>query len=385
VFKVVVGQSEDPSAQDAVAEIIDQINKGLGDIRPQAGLLLCSLDFDHACIISGIRHAYPGIELVGCTTDGESSSIYGFKGDSVILMVFASDNVEIRAGVGKKLNRRGKDAGRDAASTARKKLKRCKDQERFSIMLSDPMNAGVSNVSEGMDEEFGRNFPLIGAASAAHSKLITTYQFYNDEILTDSIVLLLFAGPVSFSWGVQGGHAPIGGKEKITASSKNVLYTIGDEPALNYFRRYVGESYSLFMNYCLAIFEEGRKGFYVRSAPGYDVETGSVTLNGVISEGAYVQIGTADKETCIDSCANSIQMAIEGYPGTKPEAAVFFSCAGRKMIMGSQVVEETQTVRRYLNGIPFCGFYAYGEFCPLEEGSQSMFHGTTFVTLLIGS
>ena len=138
------------------------------------------------------------------------------------------------------------------------------------------------------------------------------------------------------------------------------------------------------MNYCLAIYEEGRKGFYVRSAPFCDPETGTVTLNGVISEGAYVQIGTADKNSCIDSCSNSIQMALDSYPGLKPAAALHFSCAGRKMILGSQVVQETETVRKHLGDIPFCGYYAYGEFCPLEKGSRSLFHGTTFVTLLIG-
>jgi hypothetical protein len=385
MFKVAVGQSEDPSPREAVAEIARQIKQSLGDIQPQAGILLCSLDFDHTSIISAIRHAYPGIELAGCTTDGESSSVCGFTGDSTVLMVFASDVAEIRAGVGKELKLRGKDAGRDAALAAKAGLNQCKGDERFAIMLSDPLNAGVSNISEGMAEVLGQNFPLIGAASAAHSKIRATHQFYNDEVLTDSVVLLLFAGPISFSWGMQGGHAPIGGKEKVTSSNKNVLYTIGDEPALNYFHRYIGENHGLFMNYCLAIFEEGRKGFYVRSAPYSDAETGSVTLNGVVSEGAYVQIGTADKNTCISSCANSIQMALEGYPGENPEAALFFSCAGRKMMMGSQVFQETDTMRKFLDGIPFCGFYAYGEFCPLEEGSPSLFHGTTFVTLLIGT
>jgi small ligand-binding sensory domain FIST len=49
------------------------------------------------------------------------------------------------------------------------------------------------------------------------------------------------------------------------------------------------------------------------------------------------------------------------------------------------VIKEYQTVKEYLGDIPFCGFYSYGEIGPLSKGSKSLFHGTTFITLLIGS
>lgn len=385
MLKVAMGHSEDVIIEFAISEIIDQIRTSLGDIVPQAGILFCTLDCDHVYVISSIRTAFPSIELVGCTTDGEMSSVHDFTEDSVVLMVFASDTIEIRAGVGKGATLRGKEVGNEAALSARLGLKRCQDEERFAIMLTDPLNAGVSDIDKGIEEVLGQNFPLIGAASAAHSKQRTTFQFCNDEVVTDSVVLLLFAGPIVFSCGIQGGHAPMGGKEIVTSVNKNVLYKIGDKPALEYFQRYIGDSHSLFMNYCLAVFEKDRESFYVRSAPFHDIETGSVTLNGVVSEGSYVQIGTADKNTCVDSCTQSIRMALENYPGSKPSAALHFSCAGRKVMLGTQVVKEVQTVREYLGDIPFCGFYAYGEIGPLTKGSKSLFHGTTFITLLLGS
>jgi hypothetical protein len=384
MFTAAVGQSEDPSAPYAVAEVLAQIHAVLGDTVPQAGILFCSIDFDHAAILAGIRQAYPGIELAGCTTDGETGSVCGFSGDTLTLMVFATDCAEIRAGAGTDLNLHGKSTGRQAAQAARQVLSQHQGEEVFAVLLCDPLNAGVSEVNAGIESELGSAFPLIGAASAAHSKKRATYQFCNDAILTDSVVLLLFAGPVSYSFGVQGGHAPMGEKVRVTASEKNILYKIENEPALNYFRRYIGEEYSLFMNYCLAVFEEGSPTFYVRSAPFVDVEAGSVTLNGVIAPNAMVQIGTADKSTCLSSCAASLQHALDTYPGAQPAAALLFSCAGRKMMLGSQTAQETETVRKFLHDLPFCGFYAYGEFAPLTRGGPSLFHGTTFVTLLIG-
>jgi hypothetical protein len=384
LFKVAVGHSEAVQAEMAIKEILDQIHIKIGDHVPQAGIFFCPLDWDYAYMLTSIRAAFPEIALIGCTTDGEISSVNGFDEDSVILMVFASDEVEIRAGVGKGSSLLGMEVGKEAALSAVSNLAQFGGKERFAVVLTDPLNAGVSDMGKGIEMVLGENFPMIGAASSAYSKKKTTYQFYGNEVLTDSIVLLLFAGNIAFSCGIQGGHSPMGGREEVTSVDKNVLYRIGDQPALDYFRRYIGDAHGLFMNYCLAVFEKDRDGFYVRSAPFCDEEKGTVTLNGVVPQGALVQIGTADKNTCVQSCENSIRMALENYPSTKPAAALLFSCAGRKMMMGTQVVKEAEMAQKYLTDIPFCGFYAYGEIGPLKKGQKSLFHGTTFVTLLLG-
>ncbi|MDT8902038.1 FIST signal transduction protein [Anaeroselena agilis] len=384
MLKVFVGHSEDALATYAVNEVVEQVKSSLAGAQPRAGIVFCSVDFDHAEILSVIRENFPAMALAGCTTDGELSSGIGFAEDSLILMVFVSDKLEICAGVGRDAARRGGAAGREAAATARAGLSRYVKEERFAIILTDPLNAGVSDIDKGIQEVFGRTFPIIGGASAAHSKKRKTFQFYNGEVLTDSVVMLLFAGPVAFSCGIMGGHSPMGPKEPVTKAEDNVLYRIGDQPAVDYFHKYIG-NYDLFMNYCLAVYEQDRDSFYVRSAPFSDVDRGTVTLNGRVSKGAMVQIGTADKNSVIRSCNESIRRALEAYPGARPAAALFFSCAGRKMIMGTQIVQELQTVQRHLPDIPFAGFYCYGEFGPLEKGSPYLFHGTTFVTLLLGA
>ncbi len=383
MLKVAVGHSEDVVAAEAVKEALSQIRASLGEVQPQAGILFCSIDFDHTLILSTIRATYPAIQLIGCTTDGELSSVAGFKEDSLTLMVIAADNIEIRAGFGRDAAHRGEEAGREAASNARSGLLRFAAAEQFAIILADPLNAGISDVDKGIRGVLGDSFPVIGGASAAHSKQRRTFQFCNGLVQTDAVVLLLFAGHVVFSCGIKGGHAPLGPMEPVTMAKNNVLYRINDKPAVEYFRKYTG-NYDLFLNYCLAVYEKNRDSFYVRSAPSSDARTGTVTLNGRVPEGAMVQIGTADRKTVIQSCNESILRALETYPGRRPAAALFFSCAGRKMIMGTQIVKEVEAIRQHLPDVPFSGFYCYGEFGPLKKGDPYMFHGTTFVTLLLG-
>jgi hypothetical protein len=382
MLKVAVGHSEDVLAVEAAREAIGQVKTSLAGEQPRAGILFCSVDFDHRQLLSSIRAAFPAAELIGCTTDGELSSVLGFSEDSLTLMVFASDTVEIKAGAGRDAARRGGEAGRDAAASARSGISR-PGEERFAVILADPLNAGISDIDKGIQAVLGGSFPVIGGASAAHSKQRKTFQFCNGEVLTDSVVMLLFAGPVVYSCGMQGGFTPMGPKEPVTVAANNVLLQIAGRPAAEYFRQYIG-NYDLFMNYCLAVYEKDRESFYVRSAPFTDVATGSVTLNGRVPEGCLVQIGTADKNNIVLSCTESLRRALDSYPGGRPAAALLFSCAGRKIIMGTKIIREVQSVQRHLPGVPFAGFYCYGEFGPLERGDPYMFHGTTFVTLLLG-
>lgn len=383
MLDVRIGQSEDPIESEAAREVLLQIEQQLHGNIPLAGILFCSIDYDHAIILERIQAAFPALELVGCTTDGELCSHLGFSDDSVILVVFVSDAVEVTSGIGHHVSTQGVVAGREAALGCLRKLQDQKNAPRFAIILTDPISAGISGVDVGIKEILGETFPVVGGVAAAHSKKRKTHQFFQKSVETDSVVLLLFAGDIHYSIGIKGGHSPFGLRETVTHAEKNVVYTIGDKTACDYFRHYIGE-YDLFMNYCLAVFPEGGDRFYVLSAPHSDAEKGSVTLNGPLPERAEVQIGTADRNIVRSSCRESIENALAGYKGRKVGAALLFSCAGRKMIMGTKIVKECEIAKSLLPEVPFAGFYCYGEFAPLLPGAPFHFHGTTFVTLLLG-
>lgn len=383
MLDVRIGQSEDPIESEAAKEVLARITEQLQGHVPQAGILFCSIDYEHAIILEAIQAAFPEMALIGCTTDGELCSHLGFTDDSVILVVFASDAVEVTSGMGHHVSAAGAAAGKEAASACLVRIRTPENKPRFAILLTDPISAGISGVDAGVKEILGETFPVIGGVAAAHSKKRKTYQFFQNTVATDSAALLLFSGDIHFSFGIKGGHSPFGMREVVTRAEKNVVYTIGDRTAYEYFRHYVGE-YDLFMNYCLAVFPDGGDRFYVLSAPHSDADKGSVSLNGPLPQQAEVQIGTADRNNISSSCRESIENALAAYTGSKIRAALFFSCAGRKMIMGTKIVQEYEIARSLLPNVPFAGFYCYGEFAPIMLGAPFHFHGTTFVTLLLG-
>ncbi len=379
-MKVVVGQSEDPQGANAVADVVAQISGEIGRLSPKAGILFCSLDYDHGAVLRGLEEAFPGLALIGCTTDGEMSSSLGFTEDSLCLAVLCSDRVAFGVGQGGGVSTAGTAAGEQAARMAVENLG-ADAQPRFALILADPISAGTSGVDVGIKNVLGMDFPVFGGVSAAHSKRRTTSQFCNGVVGTDNVVLLLVGGPVEYSFGIKGGHTPLGPKKAVTRYDRNVLYRVGETTAYDYFRSAIGEN-DLFMNFCLAVYEKGSDDYFVLSAPVSDSQAGTVSLNGNLPRDAEVQIGTADKDVVFSSCAEAIGTARAGLDGA-PDCALLFSCAGRKMIAGTRIAEETAIVRRALPGVPFAGFYCYGEFGPPAWRHPFRLHGTTFVCLLL--
>lgn len=95
MLKAVVGHSNDPDTEFAIAEVLEQCLTGLAGLKPQAAILLAALDFDHGKILHHIHQTFPDIQLIGGTTDSEISSILEFQQDSLVLMVLCSDFADI--------------------------------------------------------------------------------------------------------------------------------------------------------------------------------------------------------------------------------------------------------------------------------------------------
>ncbi|MEM9770377.1 MAG: FIST N-terminal domain-containing protein, partial [Cyanobacteria bacterium P01_D01_bin.73] len=105
MLKIAVGHSNDPDTGEAIIEVLQHCQQQLADgDQPQAGILLAAIDFEFEELLEAIAQQYPDIELIGGTTDGEISSVLGFEQDSVSLMLFCSDTITIRSGIGQQLS-----------------------------------------------------------------------------------------------------------------------------------------------------------------------------------------------------------------------------------------------------------------------------------------
>jgi hypothetical protein len=382
MLKVAVGHSNDPDSQSAIDEVLEQCIRSLAGVTPQAGILFAAIDFEHSLILKQIHQAFPGIELIGGTTDGELSSVLEFQQDSLTLMVFCSEEIEIKAGVGREVSKNPVEVIRQAVDQAQGNST---TTPQLCLTVPEGFTASGVSILDGLKRVLGQNVPILGGLAADHWRFQKTYQFFRTEVLSDAVPILLFSGALLFSHSLASGWHPIGKKSRVTKVNKNIIYEIDDKPAIEFYRHYFGDLPPS-AEYPLAVFDREEKHFFLRAANVFDEESGSITLFADIPEQAVVQIAEATREDILAASQTSIRNAIASYPGSEPEAALFFSCASRRKILGTRTKEEYELAKSCLTkALPICGFYSSGEIAPLEQKGQTEFHNKTFVTLLLGT
>lgn len=383
MLKVAVGHSNDPDSAEAVDEVIAQCQAELAEVQPQAGMLFSAIDFDHALVLQHISQAFPDIELIGGTADGEISSVLGFQQDSLTLMLFSSDDIEIQAGVARQVSQDPAKISHQAVADARQKLT---EAPKLCVAMSESLTTNPASILHGLQSALG-SAPIFGGATADQAKMEQNYQFYKTEVLNDSVPFLLFSGPVCFSHGVASGWRPIGKRSQVTKVIDNTIYEIDHQPALNFYHYYLKE-FATDVAYPLAVYPPGEETFFLRGSSGYDAEVGSITVAGDVPEGAFVQITEASLDDVIDGTRSAFEHALAQYPGQNPEVALVFSCSWRRYVLGTRTDDEYEAMASLSAlseiDLPSCGFYTFGEMAPFHNSNRSFFHNTTFVTLLMG-
>ncbi len=385
MFISAVGHSEDPDAREAMIEIRESIEGSFSGQQIKAGMLFASIDFDREELLTTVDEFWPGIELIGCTTDGEVSSKLGFMEDSVVLILFASDSIDITAGIGAKLSENTETACHKAVNSARSKT----DKEPvMCIAFPDVLNSSGQRIVDSLVFELGRDVPLLGGAAGDQWRLQKTYQFYGNQILSDSIPVLLFSGPLDISFSAGFGCELVGKEALVTKSDGTLLQEINSEPATEYFKSILGEGTKPANEVPLAVLNEDGEVDYLRTpATDFGSEMGAVHLFADIREGSRVQSVLMDRDSLVAGCADAVNIAEARFPsGKNPDVVLIFSCAGRKIMLGMRTEEEQRSVREVVDStVPCAGFYTYGEICPsvsVEEGAK--FHNHTFVIALLG-
>lgn len=383
MLQIHVGHSQLPDSEDAARDAINQCKQALGDDNASAALLFLSSDHQGAPILAAVRQAFPGIELAGCTTSGEVTSAEGFCEGSVVLTIFSTDNIDIRAGVGLNASANPEKAAAEAAIMA---LEGTKLQPQFCLTFPDGLTSNCTGVIEGLKSVLGSNFPVFGGAAADDWKFEQTFQFCGDETLSDSVPVLLFCGDIDFAFGCSHGWTPFTKRAEVTHAEGNVVYSFDGRPALEMYRHYVGTDASALAEYPLAVFtDRDSDNFYLRAGMGYDTDKGSITFAGDVPQSSWVQISKTSRDDMIAACEQSLSTAVEGFSKT-PQAALIFSCAARKEQLGTHTELESAAMGKRLSvDIPAAGFYCYAEISPLVSNEPTYVHNETFITLLLSA
>jgi hypothetical protein len=272
----------------------------------------------------------------------------------------------------------------------------------MAVGHSDDVDAEAATVCLVIHESFAADPPLVAASlpralpdgvqvlggATARSDFVTvtpTYQFRNEAVATDGIAIMTFGGPVA-STAVGLGFKTIGPRGRVTRADHGDVQEIDGRPAIDFIHRYVDSTGPASYANPLAVIEEGVDDFYLRVTLPSEPGSSSIMTAGSIPVGASVQLTTADADDVLAGTKDALEHAVADFPsGARPQAAIIFSCAIRRFMLGSRTPAEAELARSVLGDIPTVGTYCYGEVGPVEGTSTSRFLNETFVTLLLGT
>jgi hypothetical protein len=198
-----------------------------------------------------------------------------------------------------------------------------------------------------------------------------------------------FAGDrVKIGHGSQGGWDRFGPERTVTRSEGNVLSELDGEPALDLYKRYLGDRASGLpatgLLFPLAIRRpDGDERQLVRTILAVDEAKKSLTFAGDVPTGWRAQLMQANFERLVGGAEEAATVTASRGGAGKETLAVAISCVGRRLVLGERTEEECEaTLARLPAGTHQIGFYSYGELSPYVGGNCDLHNQTMTLTTI---
>jgi len=325
-----------------------------------------------------LRDRFPAALICGCSSAGE---IAGERVDDFSLVVTAVAFAKARLNWATvKLTEHGGDSQAAGGALA---AKLPQPGLRHVLLLAEGLHVNGSALIQGMAEGLPETVMVTGGLAGDGPRFESTQVYCNEQQSTDSLLAIgLYGDALRIGYGSQGGWDSFGPERLITRSEGNVLFCLDDQPALELYKRYLGDHAAELpasgLKFPLSLRgPEGRPGV-VRTILSVDEAAGSMTFAGDMPQGTYARLMRANFDRLVDGAAGAAERSLEPLAGSEAELALLISCVGRRMVLGQAVEEEVEAARAVLGPKPvFCGFYSYGEISPLHEGGACSLHNQT--------
>ncbi|QXP60277.1 FIST signal transduction protein [Olleya sp. HaHaR_3_96] len=259
---------------------------------------------------------------------------------------------------------------------------------KYVFVVSEGSFVNGSQLTKGMSASTDDNLVITGGLCGDDARFEKTLASYNENPKEGELVAIGFYGDtLEISFSIHGGWTPFGPERIVTKSKDNILYELDGQPALDLYKKYLGDKAKdlpgAALLYPLNVTSTDEKQSIVRSILNINEEENAVVLAGDIKENSKVQL----MMTNVDNIANASERAAKqalGYRKNKPELAILVSCIGRKLVLDQRVEEEVEEVIDVLGSdTVITGFYSYGEIAPFHGEMACQLHNQTMTITLI--
>jgi hypothetical protein len=358
--------------------------------KPDFLFVFASVGYNQQALIHGIRESTAYAPLSGCS--GEGIITQGVADETnfcVAVMVIRSDELRFHNVRVKELSAGSDRAGERLAETIKPHMASdCISCFLFADGLTLNFDPFLTSFEHALQCE--HTLPIFGGLAADNWTSQKTYQYHDDDVFSDGISCVLMSGQGAVAWGINHGCMPVGTKRLITRSRGNEIIEIDGSPALDALKEYSGEDGTdqwnkMSLNLCLGFktpehLKEYYEEYLIRYMNRKNDQTGSVSIQSDIREGADLWIARRDKELIRRGLQTITDRIREQAGAKKPKFVLHFECMGRGKVVfrESEKIDLIRSLQKKIgDDIPWIGFYAYGEIGPIRE--HNFLHNFTAV------
>jgi len=358
----------------------------LAELDPQLVLVFGSVAaLREPALLAQLEAAFPGALRVGCSTAGEISD-QGVSLDGCVITAVKFEgpvSLQVAEAAVSRMDD-CQEAGAALGAALRK------PGLRAVLLFGKGVGVNGSAILAGLVSVLGERVAISGGLAGDGGAFRETLTLSPSGLTPDGLVAVgLYGEGLLLSHGSRGGWTPFGPVRKATRSHENILYELDGEPALNIYKRYLGEhARDLPTSGLLFPFElmsqDGNRQGLIRTILGVDEAAGALILAGDIEPGGYLRLMHASTDDLVDGAEAAARLAEAARPGaTGRGLALLVSCVGRRLVMGEGVDAEIEVVGRVFGPeTTLAGFYSYGEFGPLGATRCKLHNQTMTVTYL---
>lgn len=266
------------------------------------------------------------------------------------------------------------------------------DDLRHIIVLSDTININGSMLVKGLNSASQNRIPISGGILGEETMSFdNAYVIANRPAETLLTVGIGFYGDLESFYGSDSGWDEFGAERVITKSTGNMVFEIDGQPALDLYRKYLGdlakELPASGLRFPLNIWETDHRGEtkpVIRTLTAIDEETKSLTFVGDVPEGSKARLMKTNIDGLIDGSERAVEMT--GFVPIQKEAyCLAVSCIGRRLVLDQLTEEELSIISEHIgNDVEISGFYSYGEIAPFSKDLKSCrFHNQTMTLTVI--
>lgn len=332
-----------------------------------------------------LQDAMPLSHIMGCSTSGEIHGTEIFD-DSLVMASLKFESSDVKSAYAH-LDQTcdSIEAGKHIAGMLNS------DELKALIVLSDGLHVNGTDLVAGINQVVSKDVVVTGGLAGDGTRFEKTWVLGPEGPKEFQIAAIgLYGDHVRVGHGSKGGWSEFGIERHVTRSQKNVLYELDGEPALEIYKKYLGELAAELpasaLWYPLAICSENDDDDeIVRTVLAVNEDEDSITFAGDVPEGRQVQLMRTNMDNLIDAAADVARMAGERGGNKKADGllSLAISCVGRRLVLGDRTEDEVESVMENMpENTSQIGFYSFGEISPHSSGKCELHNQTMTLTTI---